>query len=69
MPSKDTIPFKITKQTRDELERIREIVSKEIGLNKDDITWKQAEIIFRIKATNGKITLKQIQEVLLGVVK
>ena len=69
MPSLDTIPFKITKETHNELGRIKEVVSKELGMDKKNITWKQAEIILRTKANNGKITIKQIQEVLLGIKK
>lgn len=69
MPSKDTIPFKMTKQTHEELDRIRKIVSKELGISENNITWKQAEIILRLKALNGKITQKQISEVLLGKIK
>ena len=69
MPSKDTILFKLTKQTHKELDRVRDVVSKEVGMPKENITWKQAEIIFRIKASNGKVTIKQIQEVLLGKIR
>jgi hypothetical protein len=69
MPSKDTVPFKITINTKNALDRIRKVISKEIGICEDDITWKQAEIVFRIKANNGKITLKQINDVLLGKIK
>jgi hypothetical protein len=69
MPSKDTIPFRITKNTKNELERIRKVISEEMGINEQDITWKQAEIIFRIKANSGKINIKQINDVLLGKVR
>jgi len=69
MPSKDTIPFKITLKTKKELERIKETISKELGIQTDDITYKQAEIIFRIKALNGRITIKQIHDVILGKIK
>lgn len=69
MPSTDTVPFKITLNTKEELKRIKEIVSKEVGLNPEDISWKQAEIILRIKALNGKITIPQIKNVLIGKIR
>lgn len=69
MPSKDTVPFKLTINTKDELGRIKKVVSKELGIKEEDITWKQAEIIFRVKANSGKITLKQINDILLGKTK
>lgn len=69
MPSKDTVPFHITKKSRDEIERIRKIISQELGISIENITMKQAEIAFRIKAQNGKILECQIKDIMLGKIK
>jgi len=69
MPSKDTIPFKITKNTKDELERIRKVMSKELGVNINLITYKQAEIVLRKKASRGKILVKELNDIFLGKIK
>lgn len=69
MPSKDTIPFKITIDTKKELERIRNTVAKEKGLNPNAITWKVCEIILREKSQRGFITNKRIDEILMGKIR
>lgn len=69
MPSKDTIPFHLTKKSRDEIERIRKVISEELGISIEDITVKQAEIAFRIKAQNGKILLETLENIMLGKIK
>lgn len=69
MPSKDTIPFRITKGTKQILEQIRKNVSKDFGINEEDISWKQTEIIMRIKSKNGKILQKEVKDVLAGIIK
>ncbi len=69
MPSKDTIPFHITIKSRDEIERIRKIISEELGITINNITMKQAEIAFRLKAQNGKILTKTLEEIMLGKIK
>ena len=69
MPSKDTIPFHLTKKTNDEIERVRKVISKEMGIDVSQVTKKQAEIAFRLKAQNGKINLEQIKDILIGKIK
>jgi len=69
MPSKDTIPFKITLNTRKELDRIREVISKELNLDPREISLKQAEVVLRVKAIGGKITITQIKDILIGKLK
>ncbi len=69
MPSKDTINFHLTKKSRDEIERIRRVISKELGINVEEVTIKQAEIAFRIKSQNGKILECQIRDIMLGKIK
>ncbi len=69
MPSKDTVPFHITLKSRDEIERIRKVISKELGISVENITIKQAEIAFRLKAQNGVIKVKTLEEIMLGKIK
>ena len=69
MPSKDTIPFHITIKSRDEIGRIRCVISEELGICIEDIPIKKAEIAFRLKAQNGKIKVKTLEEIMLGKIK
>jgi len=69
MPSKDTKPFHLTIKSCDEIERIKRVMSKELGISIKDITTKQAEIAFRIKAQNGKILQKTLEDIMLGKIK
>ncbi len=69
MPSKDTIPFHLTKKSRDEIKRIRKVISEELGISIENITMKQAEIAFRLKAQNGTIMESKIRDIILGKIK
>lgn len=69
MPSKDTIPFHITKNTAKELERIRVALSKDLGIDINFITKKQAEIALRLKASKGKLLLAEEQDIVMGKIK
>lgn len=70
MPSKDTVPFHITKNTEKEIERIRVSLAKDLGMDVKDITKKQAEIAFRLKAINGKkLLITQERDIVLGKIK
>ena len=69
MPSKDTVPFHITIKSRDEIERIRKVISKELGICVEDVPIKKAEIAFRLKAQNGTILESQIRDIMLGKIK
>ncbi len=69
MVSKDTISFRLTKKTKEELERIRSVISKELGINIDHVTYKQAEIVMRLKSSRGKILVKELNDIFLGKIK
>ena len=69
MPSKDTVPFHLTKKTHEEILKIRTVMSKELGVDENDITQKQAEIALRRKSINGKIMLTDLNDILLGKIK
>ncbi len=69
MPSKDTRPFHLTIKSCDEIERIKVVMSKELGISIENITTKQAEIAFRLKAQNGKILKRVLEEIMLGKIK
>ncbi len=65
MPSKDTLPFRLTKKTCEEIKRIRIVMAKDLGLDVEQVTQKQAEIALRIKAQNGKILIKQLNDIMI----
>lgn len=69
MPSLDTLPCRITKKTVEELEKIREGIARELGIDKNRITKKQAEIAFRLKASRGRILKPELNDILLGKIK
>jgi len=69
MPSKDTVPFRLTKGTKEELERIRKVMSKELGIDTNNITYKQAEIVMRLKSFRGKVLIKELNDIFLGKIK
>ena len=69
MPSQDTVPFKLTIKTKDELERIRKVISKELGVDIKLITYKQAEIVMRLKSSRGKILVKELNDIFLGKIR
>ena len=69
MPSKDTVPFRITKNTRQEIELTRVRIAREQGIPLERVTLKQAEIVLRLKSQRGKILEQQIKDVLLGKIK
>lgn len=69
MPSKDTIPFKITLNTKKELEKWRKKIATVCGVNIDLVKWKHAEIAMRIASTRGNVLIKTLQEILLGKIK
>lgn len=66
MPSKDTIPFHLTKKTEQEIERIRVVMSKELGIDIKSITKKHGEIALREKSKKGKLFLRELNDILLG---
>jgi len=69
MPSKDTIPFHITKGTLNDIEQIRITISKELGVPINQITKKHAEIALRMKARRGKVLISELRDILLGRIK
>lgn len=69
MPSKDTIPFHLTKKTDEELERIRVVISRELGIDISRITKKHAEITLREKSKKGSIRINELNDILLGKIK
>ena len=69
MPSRDTIVCRISKSTKDELENIRKVISKELGINIEEVRYKHAETAFRLMAKRGKVFVKELQDILLGKIK
>jgi len=69
MPSKDTVPFHITKETASQIDKIRKVMSLELGLPLDRITKKHAEIAMRIKSMRGKLLHKELEDIILGKIR
>ena len=69
MPSKDTTNYHLTIKTAEEIERIRKVISDEIGVDVNSVTKKQAEIALRIKASRGKVYQHELKKILLGLIK
>lgn len=69
MPSRDTIVWRISKSTKDELENIRKVISKELGIDIEEVRYKHAETAFRLMAKRGKVFVKELQDILLGKIK
>jgi len=66
MPSKDTVPFKLTTNTKKELEKWKEKISAALGIDIKTITWKHAEIAMRESSRRGSVPIKILQDILLG---
>jgi len=66
MPSKDTVPFHITKSTADEIEKIRKRISEDLGIPINAITKKHAEIAMRVKSQRGRLLVDELNQILLG---
>ena len=69
MPSKDTIPFHLTRETASQIEKIRKVMSSELGIPLDQITKKHAEIAMRIKSMRGKLLHKELEDIILGRIR
>lgn len=69
MPSKDTVVKRISKKTEKELLRIKESISKDLGIPLEKITFKDAEAVLRLKAKRGKVMIDEIQDILIGKIK
>jgi len=69
MASKDTVLFRMTRNTADEIERIRKVISEELGVDCKTVTKKQAEIVLRLKSSRGKVYKNEINDVFLGKIK
>lgn len=69
MPSPDTISFRITKKTHEELGKIRKIISEELGVDINMVTYKHAEITMRLMASRGKAQINEFKDIILGKIK
>lgn len=66
MPSKDTISFHITKETRSELDNIRKNVSLKNKIPENEIKLIDCEVILREKSKSGFISQQRVLEILAG---
>jgi len=66
MPSKNTISFRITKETRSELDNIRKSVAIKNKIPEEEITLIDCEVILREKSKAGFISQQRVLEILAG---
>lgn len=69
MPSKDTISYRLLKNTKKELDKWIEKFVQILGVNPKDVNYKHAEIALRISATRGNVKIKEMQDILLGKIR
>lgn len=69
MPSKDTVNYRITKKTKDEIEKWRSKLAKALGIHVKEVRLKDAEIAMRVSSKRGSVTLPEINDIILGRIK
>lgn len=69
MPSKDTVPAKLTINTINYLNEWKKKISLALGIEESGITLKQAEIAMRETAKKGKLPIEILKDILLGKIK
>lgn len=69
MPSKDTIPFALPKSIYKELERIRQAMAKDLGIDENNVTLRQAITTLYKKSQRGKIYVQELRDIMLGKIK
>lgn len=55
--------------TYQEICRMKKAIMKDLGLSENEVNLKHAEIALRIKASHGRLTLKEINDIVLGKIK
>jgi len=69
MVSKDRDVFRVSKETRKEIEKWREKISNALGVDIETVRLKHGEIAMRESAKNGSVAIKELQNILLGKIK
>jgi hypothetical protein len=69
MSDRDTILFRLTKETAKEIETWRKKISEAIKIDLNKVTKKQGEIAFRISSKRGNVKLSELRDILLGKIK
>ena len=69
MVSKDTVLFRLTKKTANEIERIRKVIAEELGVDIKNVTKIHGEIVLRLKALKGKVLKSEINDVYMGKIR
>ncbi len=69
MSGRDTLVYRITKTTAEELERIRRAIARDLGVDEKFVTKRHAEIALRVKASRGKLLKSELNDILIGKVK
>jgi len=69
MPSKDTISWRLTKETRKAIERWRKKISETLDMDIDKVTYKSGEIALRISSERGNVKITELRDIMLGKIK
>lgn len=69
MPSRDTVLFRLTKETAKEIELWRKKISEAIKIDLEKVTKKQGEIAFRLSSKRGNVKISELRDILLGKIK
>jgi len=69
MTARDTVPFRLTKKTKQELERIKNVIAKELCMDVNNVNYKHAEIVMRIKSSRGRVFVNELKDIILGKIK
>lgn len=69
MPSRDTVISRITNETVKEIDRIRNVMANELGIDIRKVTRRNAETVLRLKATRGKVMKNELNDIFMGRIK
>jgi len=66
MPSKDTIPYHLTKETASKIEYWRKQIASVCGVDVSMVTKKQGEVALRLSSERGNVLINELKEILMG---
>jgi len=69
MPSKDTIPFHITKETLKKIDMWRKKIADVCGVDISEVSKKQGEIAMRLSSQRGNVLVNELRDILMGKIK
>lgn len=69
MPSKDTIPFHLTKKTAEEIQAWRKKIAITLGIDIKEVKQKQGEVALRLSSKRGSVKIEELNDIILGKIK